>query len=72
MTGTELRLPPRRVYYARQEQKNGIAPGLLATCHRLAIPILVGAPGDGSVFLNAMKLWAMKQGRAHPRVRLRP
>ncbi len=24
-----------------------------------AIPILVGAPGDGSVFLNAMKLWAM-------------
>ncbi|HEY9422253.1 MAG TPA: deoxyhypusine synthase family protein, partial [Thermoanaerobaculia bacterium] len=27
---------------------------------RLAIPIFVGAPGDGSLFLNSMKLWAMK------------
>jgi deoxyhypusine synthase len=33
----------------------------LATCHRLAIPIFVGAPADGSVFLNSMKLWAMQQ-----------
>lgn len=60
MTGTELRYLLGS-NYAAQEQKNGIQPGLLSTCHRMAIPVLVGAPGDGSVFLNAMKLWAMRQ-----------
>ncbi len=60
MTGTELRYRLGRIY-AAQEEKNGIQPGLLATCHRLAMPIFVGAPGDGSLFLNSMKLWAMKQ-----------
>ena len=33
----------------------------MSTCHRLAIPIFVGAAADGSIFLNSMKLWAMKQ-----------
>lgn len=60
MTGTELRNRLGALYGA-QEQKNGVAPGLLSTCERLAIPVIVGAPGDGSVFLNAMKLWAMRQ-----------
>jgi len=60
MTGTEMRYLLGK-YYAAQEKKNGAMPGLLATCHRLAIPVLVGAPGDGSVFLNAMKLWAMRE-----------
>ena len=60
MAGTELRYLLGRIY-AAQEEKNDVAPGLLATCHKLAIPILVGAPGDGSLFLNSMKLWAMKQ-----------
>ncbi|HKI04536.1 MAG TPA: deoxyhypusine synthase family protein [Thermoanaerobaculia bacterium] len=60
MSGTELRYLLGRIY-AAQEEKNGVPPGLLATCHRLAVPILVGAPGDGSLFLNSMKLWAMKQ-----------
>jgi deoxyhypusine synthase len=60
MTGTELRYQLGRIF-AAQEEKNGVLPGLLATCTRLAIPILVGAPGDGSLFLNSMKLWAMKQ-----------
>jgi deoxyhypusine synthase len=60
MTGTELR---NRLgeFFAAQEKANGVQEGLLATCHRLAIPIFVGAPGDGSVFLNSMKLWAMKK-----------
>ena len=40
--------------------------GLLATCFRLAMPIFVGAPGDGSVFLNSMKLWAMQQAGLIP------
>jgi len=60
MTGTELRhrLGAR---YAAQERNSGVPSGLLATCHRLAIPVFVGAPGDGSVFLNSMKLWAMQK-----------
>jgi deoxyhypusine synthase len=65
MTGTELRYRLGG-YYAAQEQHNGVEPGLLATCHRLAIPIFVGAPGDGSVFLNSMKLWAMRQAGLIP------
>jgi deoxyhypusine synthase len=60
MTGTEMRyLLGKR--YAAQEQTSGIQEGLLAACHRLAIPVFVGAPGDGSVFLNSMKLWAMRE-----------
>ncbi len=65
MTGTELRyrLGQR---YAAQERQNGVEPGFLATCHRLAIPVFVGAPGDGSVFLNSMKLWAMRKAGLIP------
>jgi deoxyhypusine synthase len=65
MTGTELR---HRLgeYFAAQEEQNGIAAGLLATCSRLAIPVFVGAPGDGSVFLNSMKLWAMREAGVIP------
>ena len=33
---------------------------------RLAIPVFVGAPADGSVFLNSMKLWAMRQAGLIP------
>jgi deoxyhypusine synthase len=65
MTGTELRYR-LGAFYAEQERRNGVAPGLLSTCHRLAIPIFVGAPADGSVFLNSMKLWAMKQSGLIP------
>jgi deoxyhypusine synthase len=60
MTGTELR-NRLGAYYAAQEQKNGAPEGLLAACHRLSIPVLVGAPSDGSIFLNSMKLWAMRE-----------
>ncbi len=60
MTGTELRHRMGE-YLAEQERKNEVPAGLLATCHRLAIPVLVGAPADGSVFLNSMKLWAMRR-----------
>jgi deoxyhypusine synthase len=65
MTGTELRYL-LGACYAAQEQKNGVRPGLLNTCFRLAIPVLVGACADGSVFLNAMKLWAMRQAGLLP------
>lgn len=65
MTGTEMRYLLGS-YYAAQERKNGIAQGLLATCSRMAVPIFVGAPADGSVFLNSMKLWAMQQAGLVP------
>ena len=60
MTGTEMRhlLGAR---YAEQETRLGTRPGLLATCQRMSIPVFVGAPADGSIFLNSMKLWAMRQ-----------
>jgi deoxyhypusine synthase len=60
MTGTELRNRLGAVY-AEQERAAGVDAGLLSTCHRLAIPVFVGAPADGSVFLNSMKLWAMQR-----------
>lgn len=60
MSGTEFRwLLGRR--YAALEKKNKVREGLLALCHRKSIPIFVGAPADGSCFLNSMKLWAMAQ-----------
>jgi len=65
MTGTELRYRLGAVY-AEQEQRNHVSPGLLSACHRMAIPVFVGAPGDGSVFLNSMKLWAMRQAGLIP------
>ncbi|HUS07972.1 MAG TPA: deoxyhypusine synthase family protein, partial [Bryobacteraceae bacterium] len=60
MTGTEMRYLLGR-YYAAQEAQNDVPAGLLSTCHRMALPIFVGAPADGSVFLNSMKLWAMQR-----------
>lgn len=60
MTGTELRNLLGQ-FYGDLEKRNGSPEGLLAACHRLGVPVFVGAPGDGSVFLNSMKLWAMKE-----------
>ncbi len=65
MTGTELRFR-MGAFFAEQERHNKVPSGLLSTCHRMAIPILVGAPADGSVFLNSMKLWAMKRAGLLP------
>jgi deoxyhypusine synthase len=65
MTGTELRYR-LGAFYGEQEKRNGVKPGLLSTCEKLGIPIFVGAPSDGSVFLNSMKLWAMKHAGLIP------
>lgn len=65
MTGTEMRYRLGRVYQA-QERAKGVPHGLMATCHRMAIPVFVGAAADGSVFLNSMKLWAMRQAELIP------
>jgi deoxyhypusine synthase len=58
MSGTEMR-HLLGACYAEQEARTGAPEGLLALCRRKAIPIFVGAPADGSVFLNSMKLWAL-------------
>lgn len=65
MTGTQLRYLLGKEYLL-QEQRTGVPKGLLSTCHERGIPIFVGAPSDGSVFLNSMKLWAMKQAGLIP------
>ncbi len=66
MTGTELRYLLGEAY-AAQETRTAAPEGLLAACHRMAIPVFVGAPSDGSVFLNSMKLWAMRESGAERR-----
>ncbi len=65
MTGTEMRNKLGKWYQAIEE-RNGVEQGLLAKCHEMAIPVFVGAPGDGSVFLNSMKLWAMRESGIIP------
>ena len=60
MSGPEFRrLLGQR--YAAQEKANKVPEGLLALCARKSIPIFVGAPADGSVFLNSVFLWTLKE-----------
>ena len=70
MTGTEMRYLLGK-YYAAQETKSGVPAGLLATCYQRSIPVLVGAPADGSIFLNSMKLWAMHEMGMVPEYKFR-
>lgn len=60
MSGTEFRYK-LGLWYGAMEKASGVPPGLLSTCARMAVPVFVGAPGDGSVFLNSLKLWAMRE-----------
>lgn len=59
MTGPEFRHLLGR-HYAATEKARGAREGLLALCARKALPIFVGAPSDGSVFLNSVLLWALQ------------
>jgi deoxyhypusine synthase len=45
--------------YAEREKAFGVAPGLLSTCADLELPVFIGAPADGSAFLNSVKLWML-------------
>lgn len=65
MSGTEMR-HLLGLRYAEQERRNGVREGLLALCARKEIPVFVGAPADGSVFLNSMKLWALREACGDP------
>ena len=65
MSGTELRhLLGRR--YAAQEVQNGVPEGFLAQCWRMALPVFVGAPADGSIFLNSVHAWARRELEGTP------
>jgi len=46
-------------YYAEREGALGAAPGLLSICSELELPVFIGAPADGSAFLNSVKLWML-------------
>jgi len=59
MTGPEFRYLLGK-HFASAETQNQAQEGLLALCHRKAIPVFVGAPADGSVFLNSTLLWALQ------------
>ncbi len=60
MSGTEFRHKLGR-RYAAQERQNGVSEGMLALCWRKAMPIFVGAPADGSVFLNSVQRWCLAE-----------
>ena len=45
--------------FAIREKALGIKPGLLSTAAELELPVFIGAPADGSLFLNSVKLWAL-------------
>jgi len=66
MSGVEFRNKLGR-RYAAQEKQTGVSEGLLALCWRKAIPIFVGAPADGSVFLNSLYRWSLAElgGASH-------
>jgi deoxyhypusine synthase len=45
--------------YGERERALGVAPGLMSTCADLDLPVFIGAPADGSAFLNSVKLWTL-------------
>ena len=60
MTTTERNYLLGKEFGAR-EKALGVRPGLLSTCAEMELPVFVGAPADGSLFLNSVKLWALER-----------
>jgi deoxyhypusine synthase len=56
MTTPELHHEIGRVVAKIEEEKRIARPSLLATCFRHGVPVFVGAPQDGSIYLNVVKL----------------
>jgi len=56
MTTPELHFEIGRVVAGIEDEKKLPRPSLLATCFRHGVPIFVGAPQDGSIYLNMVKL----------------
>ncbi len=60
MTTTERNYLLGKEFGAR-EKALGVKPGLLSTCAEMELPVFIGAPADGSMFLNSVKLWALQR-----------
>jgi deoxyhypusine synthase len=56
MTTPELHFEIGRIVAQIEDEKKLARPSLLATCFRHGVPIFVGAPQDGSIYLNVVKL----------------
>jgi deoxyhypusine synthase len=56
MTTAEMHYEIGRVAARIEDQRKIPRPSLLATCFRRGVPIFVGAPQDGSIYLNVVKL----------------
>jgi deoxyhypusine synthase len=56
MTTPELHFEIGRVVAQIEDERKLPRPSLLATCFRHGVPVFVGAPQDGSIYLNVVKL----------------
>jgi deoxyhypusine synthase len=56
MTTPELHFELGRAVAQIEDVRKVARPSLLATCFRHAVPVFVGAPQDGSIYLNVVKL----------------
>ena len=64
-------LPASAASTPRRRRRTASRRGCSRPATGWRVPILVGAPGDGSLFLNSMKLWAMQQAGLLDELRLR-
>jgi deoxyhypusine synthase len=58
MTTPEMNWLLGKQLFALEQQLGATQPCLLSACHQADVPIFVGAPQDGSIFLNAVMLRA--------------
>ncbi|MBM4014871.1 MAG: deoxyhypusine synthase [Planctomycetes bacterium] len=56
MTTPELHYEIGRVVAKIEDDQRITRPSLLATCFRHGVPVFVGAPQDGSIYLNVVKM----------------
>jgi len=59
MTTAELHYELGRYLYELEKELGIAEPCLLSACYQHGVPIFVGAPQDGSIFLNVVKLRAL-------------
>ncbi len=59
MTTPELHWLLGKRLFALEQELGATQSCLLSTCYQADVPIFVGAPQDGSIFLNAVKLRAL-------------
>ena len=56
MTTAELHFEIGRAVAQIEDERKIARPSLLASCYRHRVPIFVGAPQDGSIYLNVVKM----------------